>query len=62
LYPQLAQPLAQSDGKLRIDLAMAQLLGVALLRYILKVEPIATEPAKDLIVRITPVIRAHLNT
>ena len=62
LYPRLAEPLAQSDGDLRIDLAMAQLLGVALLRYILKVEPIASASAEDLIARVTPVIHAQLST
>ncbi|OBH58319.1 hypothetical protein A5685_06015 [Mycobacterium colombiense] len=60
LYPQLAAPLAQPDAALRIDLAMAQLLGVALLRHILRVEPIASEPAEELIARLTPVITAHL--
>jgi hypothetical protein len=62
LYPRLADPLARSDGDLRIDLAMAQLLGVALLRYILKVEPIASASAEDLIARVTPVIHAQLST
>jgi AcrR family transcriptional regulator len=62
LYPQLAKALAQPDGTLRIDLAMAQLLGVALLRYILQVEPIASAKAEDLIARLTPVIRGHLST
>ena len=61
LYPQIAGPLAQPDATLRTDLAMAQLVGVALLRYILKVEPIASEPADDLIARLTPVIHAHLS-
>ena len=61
LYPQLAESLAQPDAALRIDLAMAQLLGVALLRHILKVEPVASEPADELIARLTPVIRAHLH-
>jgi AcrR family transcriptional regulator len=62
LYPRLVESLSESDRNLRIDLAMAQLLGVALLRYILKVEPIASASAEDLIARVTPVIRSHLCT
>ncbi|WP_456085459.1 TetR/AcrR family transcriptional regulator [Mycobacterium pinniadriaticum] len=60
LYPQLAEPLAHPDATLRIDLAIAQLLGVALLRYILKIEPIASEPMDGLIERLTPTVSAHL--
>jgi AcrR family transcriptional regulator len=61
LYPQLAQPLAEPDGELRIDLAMAQLLGIAYLRHILQVEPIASAPLDELTARVTPIISAHLN-
>ncbi len=61
LYPQLAKPLRGSDTELRIDLAMAQLLGIAYLRHVLQVEPIASAPADELIARVTPIITAHLN-
>ncbi len=60
LYPQLAKPLKGSDTELRIDLAMAQLLGIAYLRHVLQVEPIASAPVDDLIARVTPIITAHL--
>ncbi len=60
LYPQLAKPLNGPDTELRIDLAMAQLLGIAYLRHVLRVEPIASAPAEELIARITPIITAHL--
>jgi AcrR family transcriptional regulator len=62
LYPRLAEPLAQPDGELRIDIAMAQLLGIALLRYILKVEPVASASAGDLIARVAPLIHRQLIT
>lgn len=61
LYPQLAQPLGEADADLRIDLAMSQLLGIAYLRHILQVEPIASTPAEELIERVTPIVTAHLN-
>ncbi|WP_280265774.1 TetR family transcriptional regulator [Nocardia wallacei] len=60
VYSQLAAALPGPDAELRIDLAMAQLLGIAYLRYILKVEPIASESLEELVVRVAPVIDIHL--
>jgi AcrR family transcriptional regulator len=61
LYPLIAEAVLDPDGELRVDLAMAQLLGIALLRHIIKVEPIASRPADDLKTRVAPVINVHLN-
>lgn len=60
LYPQMAELLKGSDAELRVDLAMAQLLGIAYLRHVLHLEPIASAPLDDLIARVTPTITAHL--
>lgn len=60
LYHLVAEALPQSDAELRIDLAMAQLLGIAYLRYILKLEPIASESIDSLVTRVAPVITDHL--
>jgi AcrR family transcriptional regulator len=60
LYQLVAAALPGSDAELRIDLAMAQLLGIAYLRYILKVEPIASESVDRLVIRVAPVITGHL--
>ncbi|MEU2033381.1 TetR family transcriptional regulator [Nocardia amamiensis] len=60
LYPQLASALPGPDAELRIDLAMAQLLGIAYLRHVLKVEPIASESVEELIARVAPVATTHL--
>lgn len=62
VYAQVAAVLPGADAELRIDLAMAQLLGIAYLRYILRVEPIASEQLAELTARVAPVISAHLNT
>jgi len=61
LYSRMAAGLPRPDAELRIDLAMSQLLGIAYLRHILKVEPIASAPLEELITRVAPVITAHLN-
>ncbi|WP_327119859.1 TetR family transcriptional regulator [Nocardia sp. NBC_01730] len=60
VYDQIAAGLPGSDAELRTDLAMAQLLGIAYLRYILRVEPIASEQLDELIARVAPVIKTHL--
>lgn len=60
LYPQIAAVLEDSKAELRVDLAMAQLLGIAYLRHILCVEPIASTPIEELVARVVPVISAHL--
>jgi AcrR family transcriptional regulator len=61
LYPQIVKALPGPDAELRLDLAMAQLLGIAFLRHILKVNPIASEPVDQLTARVVPTINAHLN-
>ena len=60
LYPQIAAVLKDPKAELRVDLAMAQLLGIAYLRHILSVEPIASTPIDELTARVAPVISAHL--
>ena len=62
LYAQIAAALEQPDAELRIDLAMAQLLGIAYLRHILQVEPIASASLDELTTRVAPVIGTHLNS
>ncbi|NUS43162.1 MAG: TetR/AcrR family transcriptional regulator [Mycobacteriaceae bacterium] len=60
LYPALSAAVRGPDAELRVDLAMGQLLGIAYLRYVLAVEPVASTPVADLIDRIAPVLDRHL--
>ncbi len=60
LYPELAKLLTGADTELRVDLAMGQLLGIAYLRHVLQVEPIASASVDELIARVTPIVTAHL--
>jgi AcrR family transcriptional regulator len=60
VYARMANELAAPDAELRIDLAMSQLLGIAYLRHILQVEPIASTHVEELIARVAPVISSHL--
>jgi hypothetical protein len=61
VYAHVAAIIAKPDAELRIDLAMAQLLGIAYLRHILQVEPVASTPADELIKTVAPVISRHLS-
>ena len=61
LYRQIADELSGPDAELRIDLAMAQLLGIAYLRYVLGVHPMASTSITELIAKVTPVIEVHLS-
>ncbi|MFF2374736.1 TetR family transcriptional regulator [Streptomyces xiamenensis] len=60
LLSRLAGTLDASDAQLRAELAAAQLVGTVLLRYALKMPPIATEDAETLIARLAPVVQHHL--
>ena len=60
VYAHIAAHIAEPDAELRVDLAMAQLLGIAYLRHILRVEPVASTPVNELIKRVAPVISRHL--
>ncbi|CAM3035110.1 hypothetical protein [Mycobacterium simiae] len=41
---------------------MAQLLGIAYLRYIVQIEPLASTPVSDLTARVIPVLDTHFGT
>ncbi|MEV5611627.1 TetR family transcriptional regulator [Streptomyces sp. NPDC052225] len=58
----IAQRLDLPDGEaeLRASLAAAQLVGTAMLRYVIKVEPLASADVEDLVARIAPVVQGHL--
>ncbi|MBF6132076.1 TetR family transcriptional regulator [Nocardia otitidiscaviarum] len=60
VYSEIASALPFPEAELRIDLAMAHLVGVAYLRYILRVEPVASEPREGLVARIAPAVSLHL--
>jgi AcrR family transcriptional regulator len=56
----VAAGLEKPDAPLRVELALAQLVGTAILRYVIKVEPIASVPPEELIPRLAPVVQRHL--
>ena len=46
----------------RIELACAQLGGVAVLRYVTRMEPVASMPLEDLVVMVGPAVEASLTS
>ncbi|TQE15726.1 TetR/AcrR family transcriptional regulator [Streptomyces ipomoeae] len=60
LLYRIARRLELPDAELRAELAAAQLVGVAMLRYVIKVEPLASADLEQIIRRVTPVVQAHL--
>ena len=48
------------NAKLRVELAASHLLGVALIRYVLRLEPLASTPISRLISEVAPRITSYL--
>ncbi|MER6527843.1 TetR family transcriptional regulator [Streptomyces sp. NPDC001508] len=60
LLRRIAGQLELPDAELRAELAAAQLVGCAMLRYVIKMEPIASADLEQIITRAAPVVQGHL--
>jgi AcrR family transcriptional regulator len=60
LLRRIAGRLDLPDPELRAELAAAQLVGVAMLRYVIKVEPLASADVERIVERVAPVVQGHL--
>ncbi|MEV7796511.1 TetR family transcriptional regulator [Streptomyces sp. NPDC087512] len=60
LLRRIAAQLDLPDAELRAELAAAQLVGCAMLRYVIKVEPLASADPERIIARLAPVVQGHL--
>jgi len=60
LMRRVAAQLDAPDAELRVELAAAQLVGCAMLRYVIKVDPLASADVEQLIARVAPVVQGHL--
>ena len=56
----LGLALAASEPELRAQLASSQLMGIAIARYILRFEPLASTPAETLVRAIGPTLQRYL--
>jgi AcrR family transcriptional regulator len=57
---QLAHRLGSPDARLRATLVGSQLIGLAMARYIIRVEPLASAPAADLAAAVGPTLQRYL--
>ncbi|WP_369224318.1 TetR family transcriptional regulator [Streptomyces sp. R39] len=60
LLRRVAEQLDLPDGELRAELAAAQLVGCAMMRYVIKLEPLASADLEQLVTRVAPVVQGHL--
>ncbi|MEU0069388.1 TetR family transcriptional regulator [Streptomyces sp. NPDC006332] len=60
LLRRVAAQLDLPDAELRAELAAAQLVGTAILRYVIKVEPLASADVEQIVARLAPVVQGHL--
>ncbi len=60
LLRRIGEQLDLPDADLRAELAAAQLVGVAMMRYVIRIEPIASADAERIIERVAPVVQGHL--
>jgi hypothetical protein len=62
----VVNPAARATGihasAMRVELICGQLVGLAMMRYVLQVEPVASAPADLVVRRFAPAIRAVLQT
>lgn len=56
----IAARLPGEDAALRAALAGSQVAGVLMMRYVARVEPVASAPLEELVARIAPVVQQHL--
>ncbi|MEV6178722.1 TetR family transcriptional regulator [Streptomyces sp. NPDC052016] len=60
LLRRIAVQLDLPDAELRSELAAAQLVGTAILRYVIKLEPLASADLEQIVARLAPVVQGHL--
>jgi AcrR family transcriptional regulator len=56
----IAAPLAGEDAELRATLMSSQLLGLATIRYILRVEPLASASQETIVTALAPTLQRYL--
>lgn len=60
MVTRLAERIGGSDATARASVAAVVPIGLIFQRYVLRLEPIASMPADELVARLTPVLRAAL--
>lgn len=61
MVDRLVRTLGVPDARLRVNLIMAYLMGIATTRYIVRLEPVASMPEDDLVRLVAPTIQNWLD-
>lgn len=61
LLPVVAGLADQPDARLRASLVAAQLIGIAMLRHVLRVEPLVKATPDEIVALVVPAIEQHLS-
>lgn len=61
IVEQIAPHISGGDQRLRALLMASQLVGVALTRYVMRLEPIATAPIEDIVDLVAPRIQSYVD-
>jgi hypothetical protein len=57
----VSNALGTPDARLRVSLVASQLIGMALMRYLIKLEPLASVSSTELADRIAPILQSYLS-
>ncbi|MFG2194766.1 TetR family transcriptional regulator [Streptomyces sp. NPDC048639] len=60
LLERVAGELQVPDPKFRAELAASQMIGIAMLRYVVKVEPLASADIEEIIAMVAPTLQRYL--
>ena len=60
VFPAFGPALPGPDPRLRVELAGAHLVGLAISRFIVKVEPLASVDEETIVARVAPAIQGYL--
>jgi AcrR family transcriptional regulator len=52
--------LDEAEGRLRVSLAASQMVGIAMARYVIKVEPLASAPPEAIVAAVGPSLQRYL--
>jgi AcrR family transcriptional regulator len=61
LFGRLAPSVEGPDATLRVELAGAHLIGIAMARYVVKVEPLASADVETIVAAVGPTIQRYLS-
>jgi AcrR family transcriptional regulator len=60
IFDQIAKVIDRPDARLRISFVASHLIGVALVRYVLELEPLASADRSEIVAHIGPVLQHYL--